>query len=257
MSIFSNDQIISEISNNKLIENHDFNNVGPASYELRMGDFYYDLTESDQPISLTSYNDAIIKPGHLVVLITKEKLNIPPNVLGRIISKGSLFSIGLTPVCTNADPGFSGNIGIVTQNISDKYILIPKNESIAKIDFSELGSSSSKPYVGQHGFHTSVWPLKKQLQKNHADISSDPRVKSELEESYKILPNYTAHIIKKTLKYQKIMTASLCLLILLNVGLIAAIDQNWLSTVQSFIISVVASIVVLLFTTFLDRFFKV
>jgi dCTP deaminase len=58
------------------------------------------------------------QPGHRVVLITHEELEIPPNIIARIINKGSLFSIGLSPVCTYADPGFTGNLGVVTPNTS-------------------------------------------------------------------------------------------------------------------------------------------
>ena len=257
MTVYSNIKILQEINNNQLITNYELSNIGPASYELRMGGYYYDLNEGDHPIQLTSNQDVIIKPGHLVVLITKEKLKIPNNIVGRVISKGSLFSVGLTPVCTNADPGFSGNLGIVTHNISDKYIVIPQNESIAKIDFSELESPSTKPYVGQHGFHTNIWPIKKQFQKNHADVENDPRVKKEEVEAHEIIPKYVSLSIRKCVRYQKIASSLLLCLMFLNVLLIAAIDKSWLTTTVSFVISVVASIFVLLLTTFMDRLFKV
>ncbi len=222
-----------------------------------MGGNYYDLNEGDHPIQLSPGQDIIIKPGHLVVLITQEEVNIPNNVVGRIISKGSLFSVGLTPVCTNADPGFSGKLGIVTQNISDKYIVIPQGESIAKIDFSTLESNTTKPYNGQHGFQTNIWPIKKQFQKNHADIKNDPRVGSEKDEAYKIIPNYVSLTIRKCLRYQKISSSLLLCLMIMNVFLIAAIDKQWLTVTVSFVISVVASIFVLLITTFMDKVFKI
>jgi dCTP deaminase len=66
------------------------------------------------------------------VLITAEDLAIPDDILVRVVSKGSLFSIGLSPVATYADPGFTGNLGIVTENISDKYVELPQGEAIAK-----------------------------------------------------------------------------------------------------------------------------
>jgi hypothetical protein len=36
----------------------------------------------------------------------------------------------LNPVATHADPGFGGNLGIVTQNLSDKFIELPQGEPI-------------------------------------------------------------------------------------------------------------------------------
>ena len=103
-----------------------------------MGHVYYDLTEADRRIEVGDSDKILIKPGHRVVLITLEELVVPPDIIARVVSKGSLFSIGLSPVCTYADPGFHGNLGIVTQNISDKYIELPIGEPIAKVDFSKL-----------------------------------------------------------------------------------------------------------------------
>lgn len=257
MSVYSNTKISSEINSNNLIIDYEPSNIGPSSYELRMGNCYYDLTEGDKLIQLQPSQDVIIKPGHLVVLITKEKLNIPHNTLGRVISKGSLFSIGLTPACTNADPGFSGNLGIVTQNISDKYIVIPQSESIAKIDFSSLESATTKPYVGQHGFQTNTWPIKKQFQKTHADVAADSRVDKEENESHKIIPNYVSLSIRKCLRYQKISSSLLICLMIINALLIAAIDSQWLDTTKSLVISLIASFIVLLITTLMDKVFKV
>jgi NTP pyrophosphatase (non-canonical NTP hydrolase) len=98
-----------------------------------------------------------------------------PN-LARIVSKGSLFSIGLSAVATYADPGFHGRIGIVTQNISDRYIVLPELEPIAKVDFTILETPANRPYRGQHGFETEIWPIKHHLQKTREQLADDPRL---------------------------------------------------------------------------------
>ena len=130
MTTLSDADIGDEMGLGRLIRNGDAQQLAGACYELRLGNVYYDLTESDLPIFVGPGQDILIKPGHRVVLITHEELEVPTDVLARIVSKGSLFSIGLSPVATYADPGFSGNIGIVTQNISDKYIVLPQLEAI-------------------------------------------------------------------------------------------------------------------------------
>lgn len=133
------------IANGKLVLNASNERLGPACYELRMGQIYYDLTENERRIDVGSSGTILIKPGHRVVLITLERLAIPADVIARVASKGSLFSIGLTPVCTYADPGFEGNLGVVTQNTSDKYIELPVGEPIAKVDFTRLLKEVSRP----------------------------------------------------------------------------------------------------------------
>jgi dCTP deaminase len=163
----------------QLVRNGETAQLGPACYELRMGRIYYDLTEGARRFDVGERGKVLIKPGHRVVLITQEELRVPPDIIARIISKGSLFSIGLSPVCTYADPGFPGNLGVVTQNISDKYIELPVGEPIAKVDFSRLGKPVDRPYQGQHGYQTEIWPIKYHLQKTYAEVSGDPNVDSE------------------------------------------------------------------------------
>ncbi|HDU8673741.1 TPA: hypothetical protein RG719_001328 [Morganella morganii subsp. morganii] len=256
MSVLSDKDIKIRISSCNLVEDSVSEGIGPSCYELRMGDVYYDLTEDNKRIQLKDGDNVIIKPGHLVVLISKERLNIPNDILGRIISKGSLFSIGLTPACTNADPGFVGNIGIVTQNISNKYIELPQLESIAKIDFSQLSSPAEKPYRGQHGYHTQIWPIKEHLQKNHNDVKDDARVESEITEAYKITPISTVEIIKKTVRYQKINSRLMIVLILINAALIAGVNMGAVDVFISLAISLFASVIMLIATNLTDKVLK-
>ena len=206
-----------------------------------MGSIYYDLTENGKRIDASITGNILIKPGHRVVLITQEQLCVPPNIIARVASKGSLFSIGLSPVCTYADPGFSGNLGLVTQNLGDKYIEIPIGESVAKVDFSILSAPVDIPYRGQHGFHTRIWPIKSHLQKSYEDVKTDPRVDSEEAESFRILPAATAKTIRHLQGRQRLVDMAILAAIAFNTltlaiaigdpeGVVAAIAVNLISS---------------------------
>ncbi|MEY8118492.1 hypothetical protein AB9F26_09535 [Falsihalocynthiibacter sp. BN13B15] len=197
MSTYSNIEIESAIASDQLLSGTDGAMVEGASYQLRMGHVYYDLSEGGKRFELSAGEKILIKPGHRVVLITAEELIIPQNLVARVVSKGSLFSIGLSPVATYADPGFNGNLGIVTQNLSDKYVELPQGEPIAKVEFNLLNSTTTKPYIGQHGFQTGMWPIKTHLQRTHKDVKNDVRVFSESEEALALLPNATRIIIRR------------------------------------------------------------
>src|SRR6185369_4345967 len=119
MTTLTDNEIAVEMNAGRLVKNGNTNQLAGACYVLRLGNIYYDLTESDKPIPVKQGESVLIKPGHRVVLITLEELELPADIFARVVSKGSLFSIGLSPVATYADPGFQGNLGIVTQNISD------------------------------------------------------------------------------------------------------------------------------------------
>lgn len=197
MTTLSNVDIEAEIKSGRLLTGIDEKMVEGSSYQLRLGNVYYDLSENGKRFELKVNQKVLIKPGHRVVLITQEEFDIPSNMVSRIVSKGSLFSVGLSPVATYADPGFSGKLGIVTQNFSNHYIELSQGEPIAKADFTMLNQPSTKLYKGQHGFQAEIWPIKTHLQKSHREVAHDERVFSEENEALALLPEATRVIIRQ------------------------------------------------------------
>jgi len=246
MTTLSDSEIAAEINANRLIRNGDTARLAGACYELRMGNVYYDLSEGGRRISLSSGQAALIKPGHRVVLITKEELDIPSDILARVVSKGSLFSVGLSPVATYADPGFSGNLGVVTQNISDMYVELPQDEPIAKADFTRLNRSVSRPYKGQHGFQMGIWPIKSHLQKTHADVADDPRVLSERDEAMALLPAATRTILQKVEERQIWIDIGLAFAVVLNAAMLFLVNGKFVDSYIGLIGNLAASALIAL-----------
>lgn len=239
-------EIAQAITSGTLVLNADPDRIGPASYELRMGHVYYDLTEAERRIEVGGKDKILIKPGHRVVLITLEKLVVPPDLIARVVSKGTLFSVGLGPVCTYADPGFQGNLGIVTQNISDKYIELPVGEPIAKIDFSKLTEKVARPYQGQHGFQTQIWPIKHHLQKTYDEVHDDPRVASEKSEAYRLLPGAVARMLQQMERRQKTIDIAILAAVIINAAILAVISTNLLNTTIGIVGNLIATAIVAL-----------
>lgn len=209
-----------------------------------MGHVYYDLTEADRRVEVGHADNILIKPGHRVVLITLEKLVVPPDIIARVVSKGTLFSIGLSPVCTYADSGFQGTLGIVTQNISDKYIELPVGEPIAKVDFSKLTGTVDRPYHGQHGFQAHIWPIKHHLQKSYDQVSADPRVESEKAEAYRLLPAATARLLQRTERRQRTVDIALIVAVFVNAMILAVISTKLIDTTIGIVGNLIASAIV-------------
>lgn len=241
MTTLSDGDIRDRIGAGELIRHGLDTQIGAACYELRMGTVYYDLTEDDRRIDATPHGTVLIKPGHRVVLITQEELVVPLNIIARVTSKGSLFSVGLSPVSTYADPGFSGNIGIVTQNLSDKFIELPIGESIAKVDFSLLSNEVQRPYRGQHGFQTQIWPIRHQLQRTYNDLKGDTRIQSEVVESYKILPRATASALRAIQKKQRTVDVAIFAALIVNFLILAAVSTKFIDTTVSLVVNLAST----------------
>lgn len=252
MTTLSDVDIGKEIQAERLLRNADLRGLAGACYELRMGSVYYDLTEGGKRIALTPDQMVLIKPGHRVVLITAEDFDVPSDILVRVVSKGSLFSVGLSPVATYADPGFSGNLGIVTQNISDKYVELPQGEPIAKADFTRLSTPAEHLYKGQHGFQVGIWPIKTHLQKEHGDVANDPRVRSEKEEAFALLPSATQTVIRRIENTQIWTNAGIFLAIINNSVSLFAIGGQFEDNFYGIVGNLVASGIITLSALFIN-----
>jgi dCTP deaminase len=253
MTTLTDAEILVEMAAGRLIRNGVDTQLAGACYELRLGNVYYDLTEGDHPIQLKPGEEVLIKPGHRVVLITHEELAIPHDILARVFSKGSLFSVGLSPVATYADPGFGGNLGIVTQNISNKYLVLPPHEPIAKAEFTRLSGPAAHPYQGQHGFRTQIWPIKHQLQKSHADVAGDPRVGTEKEEGYRLLPAATATVLRQLEWRQRLTDIAILAAVLVNALALFLVNNKMLDNLQGLVGNLVASVLVGFFVLYANR----
>lgn len=173
------DEDIRKYASQKLLisDNYDPDRVDQACYELRASDIYYYPIESNAKKEVTKEEGAILlRPNQVVVIITVEALNIPNDILGRVLTKGSLFSLGITAVNTYVDPGFSGRMGIVFQNLSTKYLKIPVGEPIAKIEFSKLHAPVKTPYHGQHGYATKIWPIRREFFVDETELKNRFRI---------------------------------------------------------------------------------
>jgi len=184
-------------------ENFEHKNVKQACYELRAGSTYYDLTVSQDPINIGADETILIKPGHLVAIITMEELDLPEDMLGRILTKGAFFSLGLSPVNTYADPGFKGKLGVVVHNCSSNYISLPQGENIAKLELSRLSEPVAKRYSGQHGFETQIWPIRRELILKPKEIKNDPRINSPIEELQERLGSDFSLLTKKVFGWER------------------------------------------------------
>lgn len=254
MTTLSDYDIGAEIKAGRLIRNADMKRLAGACYELRMGNVYYDLTEGGKRFALAPDQMVLIKPGHRVVLITSEELEVPVDILVRVVSKGSLFSVGLSPVATYADPGFGGNLGIVTENVSDKYIELPQGEAIAKADFTRLTSPAGHLYQGQHGFQAGIWPIKTHLQKDHGDVANDPRVRSEKEEAFALLPLATRTVIRRIEQTQLWTNFGLVLAILINSASLFMVGGKLVDNFYGIVGNLIASAIIGLATLFASIF---
>jgi dCTP deaminase len=240
----SDDDIKSLCSKGILIEDN-FTPAGikQACYELRCSNIFYDLDEGDKRQIVNGTEYILLKPKQTLVIITLESLRLPNDILGRILTKGMLFSIGILPVNTYADPGFSGRLGIVMHNLSNSYIKLQSGDTIAKIEFSRLEHPVSRPYEGQHGYQTNIWPIRKDMILDPAEEKRDARIGKPYDEMERAYGKDLGKVMKRVFGYERRILLFASLYFLIMILLIAAMSRtNWITTTTAILIGVAVNI---------------
>ncbi|WCB46972.1 dCTP deaminase domain-containing protein [Nitratidesulfovibrio vulgaris] len=236
-----------------IVEGYSRDRVKQACYELCASNTYYDIYNNSRRISLESGQYILIKPKQCVVIITEERLELPNDILGRILTKGKLFSIGISAVNTYADPGFQGKIGIVLINLSNSYIKIQQQQAIAKIEFSKLERPVTRPYSGQHGYETEIWPVPIDMILTNEEIQNDNRIYNELEELKMTHGETLAGYMKTVFAYERYLLSFsfasaavifLCILYLYSTKVDVLFLDQLISIIIGLATSIMATIVI-------------
>jgi len=256
-----NDERIEKLCSKGILiaQNYNKKNIIQACYELSAGNIYYDIGDNFKRIDIveSKFDYILIKPKQSVVIITREELKIPDDIIGRVLTKGKLFSIGLLPVNTYADPGFQGNLGIIFHNNSVNYLKLKEGSTIAKIEFSALQEPVTKPYSGQHGYKTNIWPIPVEYILTQEEKNTDTRIKSIPQEINQIFGDrYTGVITRLLTVEKKLLIAAACYFlfsILLIAFFIKDNDSKWLANLLAVGLGLVSNIITFIFIFWLEK----
>lgn len=156
------DSTIRELCRTKnLITPFDEHDLQPCSYDLTLGDTII-IPEGNRLVNKDNNrfnNDETdlnmigiyIRPKEFLLATTKERVNIPDDIVGQIEGKSSVGRLGL--FIQNAglvDPGFSGTVTLELFNAGDNYICINDIRKICQITFSRLDRPCKTPYQGRY-----------------------------------------------------------------------------------------------------------
>jgi dCTP deaminase len=225
-----------------LIEDHfDPKRIRQCCYELRASTIAFETMSphEDKRVVVPS-SGYVLRPRSFVTLITMESLNLPADVVARVLTKGQLFSVGLLPVNTYADPGFRGQLGITFYNASPRHLILRTGEPIAKIEFTVLPKPVARPYAGQHGFATGIWPMPTHIYAKPSDLKIaqiDPASDSEIERVYGTV---LADLKNKVTYYERKVWLQLFVTLALFAAILAL--HNRLDLVQSIGVGIVSNI---------------
>lgn len=134
--------------------------IQPASIDLRLGAQIVRFKPSFAPVladkgmnaedTETELAEGVvrIKPGEFVLGHTMERVQLAPDLVGRVEGRSSIGRLGLTMHITAGfiDPGFNGQITLEIANLSRRTVLVPVGHRVCQIVVHQLSASAERPY---------------------------------------------------------------------------------------------------------------
>lgn len=206
-----NDDAIRAVNGTLFTAGFQESSVEQCCYEFHVGDEIIDLSknEEDRIVSLPTNDYFLIRPRSSVVVKLAEQIKLPKDCLARFLLKGKFFSVGIAPVNTYADPGFTGNMGLVLTNTTNYYIRIARGEAISKADFTKLSSEVRDGYSGQHGFRTGHWPILQQYRARPDQLKAKGIIPDSIEQIRLVHGEVIASTVERLRYYSYVMWVQL------------------------------------------------
>jgi dCTP deaminase len=133
--------------------------IGPASIDLTLSNEFWKPKKKAGwiDISKVSFKDVMehftadsveLKPRAMILGKTVEKIELPPNIAGRLEGRSSFARLGLAIHVTSSfiQPGSRNHQILEIVNLSKQDILIKAGMRVSQVIFEELKSNTSKPY---------------------------------------------------------------------------------------------------------------
>lgn len=157
---------------NLIVEDFDPSLLRGCCYEFRVGPICYVYNYEEKTTRQLDRQAHLIQPMETITIVTMEKVSLDRWHFLNLWAKGSMFSVGLTPICTAADPGFVGHLGITITNLSVRPVSLKVGTRFVKGAFFRLGREVKHAYVGQHGDAELSWPYPNQFHTEPPDFTS-------------------------------------------------------------------------------------
>ncbi|MFA9517712.1 dCTP deaminase [Halopenitus sp. H-Gu1] len=143
--------------------------VQPASVDLRLGERFLEFQRANIPcIHPTSAEEIgdyvtetfveegeefVLHPGDFVLGTTKERVQIPDDLVAHVEGRSSLGRLAIVVHATAglADPGYEGQITLELSNLGTAPVALSPGMRVSQLTFTELTSPADRPYGEERG----------------------------------------------------------------------------------------------------------
>lgn len=143
--------------------------IQPASVDVRLGREFLEFRranipcihpnseqEIDEYVGETIIDDGdefVLHPGDFVLGTTKERVEIPPDLVAQVEGRSSLGRLAVVVHATAGfiDPGYRGQVTLELSNLGSAPVALTPGMRISQLVFTELKTPSKRPYGSERG----------------------------------------------------------------------------------------------------------
>jgi dCTP deaminase len=143
--------------------------VQPASIDLRLGSEFLEFQRTNiscihpnRKAEVSEYvsetyvpegDEFILHPGDFVLGTTKERVEIPPDLLATVEGRSSLGRLAVVIHATAGivDPGYKGQITLELSNLGTAPVALTPGMRVSQLIFTEMRSAAERPYGAERG----------------------------------------------------------------------------------------------------------
>jgi dCTP deaminase len=182
MAFWSSEKLKQVLSHLKVVEPFQEAAIKHSAYELALGPEAFLTSDDDKRKKfLADSEQLVIPPGQFGLLLTEEKITIPPNAIGFISIKAGIKFRGLVNVSGfHVDPGFSGRLKFSVYNAGSQNIILERKQKLFLLWISDLDQPTSDLYTGIHANQNEITP--DDVMRMQGEIASPGQLRKELQD---------------------------------------------------------------------------
>jgi len=152
MSFWATEKLLQKQALAEIVRPFNPDRVKHGAYELSLGNEASVTSDrKGKKLKLEDLEQLIIPPGQFGLLLTKEVVAIPSDVIGFISIRFSIKCRGLINVSGfHVDPGFKGCLKFAVYNAGSQNIVLTQGDPVFLIWFSDLSQPTTNIYDGEH-----------------------------------------------------------------------------------------------------------
>lgn len=225
MAFWSSQTLRARIPAEQLVEPYDRGRVVHSAYELGVGAEAFVTSNPSDKTQVPAGTKIVIPPGQFGLLVTRETVRIPTNVIAFISIRAGIKFQGLVNVSGfHVDPGYRGQLKFAVYNAGSRTIVLDLDQRVFMIWFADLDHPDDNPYPERAPPPTVI--TADDVTRIQGQVASPAELKKQLDE-LKVELEKKFHAVEQTRLFNR---ALIMLLLGIAVTIVVSVIKPYVET---------------------------